>query len=60
MKLKEEAEINEALSFVKSLNDIMDEKEKEEMFEIFSKYPEILMVLPRLKPVSSKFIVSKN
>ena len=58
MKLKEETEINEALSFVKGLNDIMDEKEKQEMFGIFSKYPEKLMVLPGLKPVLSTFIKS--
>ena len=36
----------------------MDEKEKEEMFGIFSKYPEKLMVLPGLKPVLSTFIRS--
>ena len=58
MKLKEETEINEALSFIKGLNDIMDEKEKEEMSGIFSKYPEKLMVLPGLKPVLSTFIKS--
>ena len=37
MKLKEDAEMNEVLSFVKDVSDIIDEKEKEEMFGIFSK-----------------------
>ena len=49
MKQKEGAEMNEVLSFVKNVSDIMDEneEEEEEMFVIFSKYPEKTMAQAR-------------
>ena len=58
VKLNENTEMNEVFSFVKNMSDIMDEKEKEEIFGIFSKYPGKVMVLPGLKSVVSKFVDS--
>ena len=37
MKLKGDAEMSDVLSFIKEASNIMDEKEKEEMFGILSK-----------------------
>ncbi|CAB4013594.1 Hypothetical predicted protein, partial [Paramuricea clavata] len=54
LKLKSKDEIEKMFLFVKTMADIVEEKDA--MFGIFSKCPEKVMLLPGLEPVLTKFL----
>ena len=58
IKLKDDSELTEAISFVKEMSEIMDEKEKRANFGIFANHPDKLRIILGLKPVISRFIES--
>ena len=58
IKLKDDSELTEPISFVNEMSEIMVENEKRENFGIFANHPDKLRIIPGLKAVISRFVGS--